>query len=56
MSIGLIFWVLMLFWVVFGVWSNWPNANTPRAWGGSLLEFLLFLCLGWHAFGAPIRG
>ncbi len=56
MSLSLIFWILMLLWFVFGVWSNWPNGGNPRAWGGSLLEFLLFLILGWHAFGPPIHG
>ena len=53
MSIGLVFWILMLFWLVFGLWRGWGD---HYAMGGSVLQFLLFLLLGWHAFGAPIRG
>ena len=54
MAMGLLFWILMLLWLVFGVWSNWPSRGS-FAWGGSLLEFLLFLLLGWVTFGAPVR-
>lgn len=53
MSIGLVFWIIMIVWAVFGFVINrpaWP------ALGGSLLEFVLFLLLGWAAFGAPIHG
>jgi hypothetical protein len=58
MSIGLVFWILMLFWLVFGIWSNWPQINSGQyaPFGGNLLLFILLLLLGWHAFGAPIRG
>jgi hypothetical protein len=58
MSIGLVFWILMLLWLVFGLWQNYPQL-TAGQWhplGGSLLLFILLLLLGWHAFGAPIRG
>jgi hypothetical protein len=58
MTIGLIFWVLMLLWLVFGLWSNWPNIQGGQ-WqpaGGNLLLFILLLLLGWAAFGAPVRG
>jgi len=55
MPIGLVFWILMLFWLVGGLYWRWPVAG---AWGPvvpDLLAFLLFLILGWHAFGAPLR-
>ena len=52
MPLGLAFWILMLIWLVFGVWYNWPN---HVAVGGNLLIFILFALLGWHAFGAPIH-
>jgi hypothetical protein len=58
MSIGLVFWILMLLWLVFGLWQNWPGVQAGQ-WhplGGSLLLFILLLLLGWHAFGPPIRG
>jgi hypothetical protein len=57
MSIGLVFWILMLLWLVFGLWQNWPGIAGGQ-WqpiGGSLLLFILLLLLGWHAFGPPIR-
>ena len=52
MSIGLAFWILMLVWLVFGLWASWPNHMLV---GGNLLMFVLLLLLGWHAFGAPIK-
>lgn len=53
MTIGMIFWVLMIIWLVFGFWAYWPlsRANGPNF----LLWFLLFL-LGWSVFGFPIKG
>lgn len=53
MSLGLIFYICMLLWLVTGYVFNRP---TGWALGGSLLEFILFLCLGWATFGAPIHG
>lgn len=58
MSLALIFWILMLLWLVFGLWQNWPGIQGGQ-WqpaGGNLLLFILLLILGWAAFGAPIRG
>lgn len=54
MTIALCFWIVMLVWIVFGVVL--PNRSDWRGAGPSLLLFLLFLLLGWQAFGAPIRG
>jgi hypothetical protein len=56
MSIGLIFWVLMLIWLVFGVLSRTSPAminNYP--WAGDLLIFILLFLLGWHAFGFMVH-
>jgi hypothetical protein len=57
MTLQLLFWILMLFWLVFGVWSGYvPGQPYPfKAWGGNLLLFLLFLILGWQTFGAPLK-
>lgn len=56
MTIGLAFYVLMLIWLVFGIWHSWgPTPNWPQ-FGGSLLLFILLLLLGWHDFGPPIHG
>lgn len=53
MTIAMLFWVLMLVWLFFGLWAWWPitRANGPNF----LLWFLLFL-LGWGTFGFPIKG
>lgn len=53
MTKGLLFWVLMLLWVVFGTWWNWPRWQSWAA--PNLLLFILLLILGWDAFGPPIR-
>jgi hypothetical protein len=54
MTLGLAFWILMLLWLVLGVWSNWPNPN-PRAAGGIGVLFFLLVLLGWKVFGAPLH-
>ena len=57
MTIGFIFWLLMILWLVFGIWSfrggvaadKWPFA------GGSAFMFVLLLLLGIQVFGWPIK-
>jgi hypothetical protein len=59
MSLGLIFWILMLIWLVFGLVWNWPGGGAVGPWGpigNTILLFILFLLLGWHAFGPPVHG
>lgn len=59
MSLGLIFWILMLIWLVFGLYRNYwaaPAPPNPYLVGGDLMLFILLLLLGWQTFGAPIRG
>ncbi len=58
MTMGLAFWILMLLWLVLGIWHRWPGGgavNYPLV-GGDLLLFILLILLGWHAFGPPIHG
>jgi hypothetical protein len=56
MSTTLLFWVLMLFWLVFGLWSNWPlSGGNAKTSGGNLLLFILLAILGWKVFGAAIH-
>jgi hypothetical protein len=52
MALGLVFWILMLLWLVFGLWRDWPNHYVV---GGNLLLFIVILLLGWHSFGAPVH-
>jgi hypothetical protein len=57
MGIGLLFWILMLFWLVFGLYSSWGRRRRAASGslGNSLLLFILLLVLGWAQFGAPIH-
>jgi hypothetical protein len=51
---GLLFWILMLLWLLFGLW----NYHSPMSYGplgSNLLLFVLLLLLGWQAFGAPLK-
>jgi hypothetical protein len=58
MAFGLAFWILMLLWLVFGLWQNWPGIAQGQyaPIGGSLLLFVLLLLLGWSVYGAPLHG
>lgn len=57
MSLGLAFYIIMLIWFVFALAWNYGWVAGPNGpLGNSVLLFVLFLLLGWHAFGPPIRG
>lgn len=60
MTRGLIFWVLMLIWLVFGlvVFSGYAYGPSGHYFvgAGNLLQFILFLLLGWQVYGPPVRG
>ena len=57
MSLGLLFWILMIIWTVFGFWSGYTPGQplSVRVWGGNLLLIVLFVILGWATFGAPVK-
>jgi len=58
MSIGLIFWIIMLIWLLFALaWNfNWAGVSPYVSLGNSLLLFVLFLLIGWRVFGPPVHG
>ena len=59
MSRGLIFWVLMLIWFVFGMWIGFGGAGAYAHVSNivdQMLGFVLFLLLGWATYGPPISG
>ncbi len=56
MTRGLIFWVLMLIWAVFALLPFAGFGNAVVSHVGTLLEFVLFLLLGWNVFGPPVHG
>jgi hypothetical protein len=58
MKIGLLFWILMLLWLVFGVWMYWPAGSGTLAYGpvgGGVLLLVLVGLLGWKVFGPPLQ-
>ncbi len=57
MTREVLFWVLMLLWLVFGLWSDYiPGQPYPVRRGiGSVLLFALFAVLGWQVFGQPVK-
>ena len=58
MSMGILFWILMLLWVIFGFYWNYsgdPRVGRFGPGGNMLLLMVLLALLGWAAFGAPIH-
>ena len=57
MSTGLLFWVLMLLWLVFGLWADWPGAgaNPVKPLGRVIFLWVLLALLGWHVFGPALH-
>lgn len=55
MSFGLIFWILMLLWAVYGFWGWWSPGQPYWVHGNAIFLFILFLLLGWKIFGAPVH-
>jgi hypothetical protein len=59
MQKSLLFWVLMLIWLLVGLWGFWPAGGSvqqfgPIGWG--LVLFILIGLLGWKVFGPPLQG
>jgi len=54
---GLMFWILMLLWFVFGLfWHFSPGVvGAYGPLGSTILLFLLFFLLGWKTFGSPVQ-
>lgn len=57
MSIGMLFWILMILWLVFGFWQWRPTNQVNYApFGGHILLWILLALLGWHEFGFILHG
>ena len=57
MTIGLLFWVLMVFWLI-GLFGRMSGASERYPWFGTandVLAFILFFLLGWAQFGFIIH-
>jgi Na+/proline symporter len=56
-TIGFLFWLLMLLWLLFGLWWNRTDLRGGNYGlvGGNLLLFIVLCLLGWQTFGNPIQ-
>ena len=55
MTLGLAFWILMLIWFVFGLFSHFYSVGPYGTVVSTLLLFVLFVLIGWQVFGAPLH-
>jgi hypothetical protein len=59
MTVGFLFWLLMILWLIAGVLVYWPAPGADRRafWpvGGHVLIWVLLFLLGWQVFGWPIK-
>jgi hypothetical protein len=55
MALGVAFWILMLLWLIFGLYWGYSGGG-HLVIGGNLIVFFLFLLLGWKVFGSPLHG
>jgi len=57
MTTGLLFWVIMLIALLFGIWGIYSAPGGPN-WHGmgmSLVLWVLLALLGWEVFGPAIK-
>jgi hypothetical protein len=52
---SMIFWVVMLLWLIFGLWGGYGSGWGRRWVAGSLLIFVLLFLLGWQVFGLAVQ-
>lgn len=57
MPIGVLFWVLMILWLLFGLYWNRNDLRGGHygVMGGNLVLFLLLGLLGWKVFGPVLQ-
>jgi len=52
MSFALLFAILMLLWLIFGLWGRWTWAGQPYGpMANGIFIWVLFALLGWRVFG-----
>lgn len=59
MSIGTLFWTVMLIWLIFGLFAYWPasvvGVGSFVPLGGNVLLWVLLALLGWKVFGPMLK-
>jgi hypothetical protein len=55
MSIGFIFWLIMLLWIISWLGTRWGGWGGPFVYANEILILILFFLLGWHDFGFIIH-
>lgn len=57
MPIGVLFWVLMIFWLLFGLYWHGTEARQGNygLFGSHLLLFVLLGLVGWRVFGPVLQ-
>jgi hypothetical protein len=57
MPIGILFWVLMIIWLLFGLYSYRSDLRGGKyeLVGGNLLLFVLLALIGWRLFGPVLQ-
>ncbi len=58
-NIGTLFWVLMILWLIFGLFVFWPSSAigvvSYGPLGVNVLLWVLLALLGWKTFGPMLR-
>ena len=57
MPVGILFWMLMILWFLFGLYWNRSDlaGGNYGVMGGNLLLFVLLFLLGWRVFGFVLQ-
>ena len=56
MTRGLIFWIILLVWAVFFLAVSFGYVGPYGARGSAIIDFILFVLLGWQVYGPPVKG
>ena len=57
MPIGMLFWMIMILWFLFGLYWHRADAQAGNfgVLGGNLMLFILLFLLGWKTFGFVLQ-
>jgi hypothetical protein len=56
MLLAILFWALMLGTLLFCGWNFRAQAREYKAWGPTLLIWLILVIIGWKVFGFIVQG